>query len=142
VAAAGQPHLRKQGTATQLVVDGQPFLARGGELSNSHGEPDYLRPAWPKLKALNLNTVVTAGLLGRDRTCRRANSTLPTVDGLIADARANEMHLVLLWFGSWKNSMSCYTPAWVKVDPRPFSPGPQLDGSGAGNPHAVRRQQS
>ena len=29
------PHLRRQGTATQLVVDGQPFLIRGGELGNS-----------------------------------------------------------------------------------------------------------
>ena len=34
--AAGLPQLRRQGTATQLIVDGQPFLLRGGELSNSH----------------------------------------------------------------------------------------------------------
>ena len=26
------PHLRKQGAATQLVVDGKPFLVLGGEL--------------------------------------------------------------------------------------------------------------
>jgi beta-galactosidase GanA len=26
------------------------------------------------------------------------------------------MKLVLLWFGSWKNSMSCYAPQWVKRD--------------------------
>src|SRR5690625_5725760 len=30
------------------------------------------------------------------------------------------MRLVLLWFGSWKNSMSCYAPAWVKTDPERF----------------------
>jgi hypothetical protein len=29
------PHLRRQGTATQLVVDGKPFLILGGELGNS-----------------------------------------------------------------------------------------------------------
>ncbi len=29
------PHLRRQGTALQLVVDGKPFLVRGGELGNS-----------------------------------------------------------------------------------------------------------
>ena len=37
-AAAGEaplPHLRRQGTAVQLVVDGKPFLIRGGELGNS-----------------------------------------------------------------------------------------------------------
>jgi hypothetical protein len=29
------PHLEKQGTATQLIVDGKPFLMIGGELGNS-----------------------------------------------------------------------------------------------------------
>jgi len=29
------PHLRRQGSATQLVVDGAPFLIIGGELHNS-----------------------------------------------------------------------------------------------------------
>ncbi|MFO7445671.1 MAG: DUF5597 domain-containing protein, partial [Ignavibacteriaceae bacterium] len=28
--------------------------------------------------------------------------------------------LVLLWFGSWKNSMSCYAPEWVKKDIEKF----------------------
>jgi hypothetical protein len=48
-AAAAQspelPHLRKQGTATQLVVDSKPFLIRGGELGNSSASNvDYLAP--------------------------------------------------------------------------------------------------
>jgi hypothetical protein len=38
------------------------------------------------------------------------------VDGLIRDARSHNIKLVLLWFGSWKNSMSCYVPGWVKND--------------------------
>ena len=29
------PHLKKQGTATQLIVDGRPFLALAGELGNN-----------------------------------------------------------------------------------------------------------
>lgn len=113
------PHLRKQGTATQLIVDGQPFLARGGELSNSHGEPEYLRPFWPKLKALNLNTVV-APVYWDVVEPVEGKFDFSSVDGLIADARANGMRLVLLWFGSWKNSMSCYAPAWVKSDAARF----------------------
>lgn len=109
------PHLRRQGTAMQLIVDGQPFLIRGGELSNSHGEPDYLRPFWPKLQALHLNTVVAPVYWD---VVEPAEGTFAwaTVDGLIADARQNGMRLVLLWFGSWKNSMSCYAPGWVKAD--------------------------
>jgi beta-galactosidase GanA len=113
------PHLRRQGTATQLIVDGQPFLVRGGELSNSHGEPDYLRPSWPKLKALNLNTVITPVYWDVIEP-EEGRFDFATVDGLIADARTNDMHLVLLWFGSWKNSMSCYAPAWVKTDSARF----------------------
>jgi len=30
------------------------------------------------------------------------------------------LKLVLLWFGTWKNSMSCYAPAWMKTNPRRF----------------------
>src|SRR6058998_3916120 len=53
------PHLRKQGTSTQLVVDGKPFLILGGELGNSTSSSlEYMRPVWPKLVSLNLNTVV------------------------------------------------------------------------------------
>jgi beta-galactosidase GanA len=119
LAAAELPHLRKQGTATQLIVDGQPFLVRGGELSNSHGEPDYLRASWAKLKGLNLNSVV-APVYWDVVEPAEGKYDWATVDGLIADARANDMRLVLLWFGSWKNSMSCYAPTWVKSDSTRF----------------------
>jgi beta-galactosidase GanA len=100
-------------------VDGAPFLARGGEVSNSHGEPDYLRPSWPKLKALNLNTVVVP-VSWHVIEPVEGKFDFATVDGLLGDARANGMRLVLLWFGTWKNSMSCYVPAWVKSNPARF----------------------
>ncbi|HTZ20684.1 MAG TPA: DUF5597 domain-containing protein [Opitutaceae bacterium] len=113
------PHLRRQGAATQLIVDGQPFLLRAGELGNSSGEPDYLRPFWPKLKALNLNAVVVPVYWDVIEPVE-GQFNWTTVDGLLADARTNGMRLVLLWFGSWKNSMSCYVPAWVKADLKRF----------------------
>jgi beta-galactosidase GanA len=111
--ASAIPTLRRQGTTTQLIVDGSPFLIRGGELGNSSGEPDYLKPFWPKLAALNLNAVV-APVSWELVEPQEGTFDFATVDGLIADARANRMRLVLLWFGAWKNSMSCYAPAWVK----------------------------
>jgi beta-galactosidase GanA len=119
LAATELPHLRKQGTATQFIVDGQPFLVRGGELGNSSGEPAYLHPFWPKLQAMNLNTVV-APVYWDVIEPTEGKFDFATVDGLIADARAHDMHLVLLWFGTWKNSMSCYAPAWVKADQTRF----------------------
>ncbi|MBL9207029.1 MAG: DUF5597 domain-containing protein [Opitutaceae bacterium] len=127
--AAELPHLRKQGTATQLMVDGQPFLIRGGELGNSSGEPDYLRPFWGKLKGGNLNTVlvpiswdIIEPVEGR--------FDFATVDGLLRDARSFDQKLVLLWFGTWKNSMSCYAPAWVKRDPARFPRAQDSGGRG------------
>ncbi len=53
------PHLRRQGTATQLVVDGKPFLILGGEVGNSTSSSlEYMRPVWPKVVSLNLNTLL------------------------------------------------------------------------------------
>ena len=37
------PHLEKRGSATQLIVDGKPFLILGGELHNSSSSNlDYM----------------------------------------------------------------------------------------------------
>src|SRR5208283_1794812 len=58
--ASDIPHLRKQGTATQLIVDGKPYLALAGELSNSSATSlDYMDRIWPMLVAqTKLNTVL------------------------------------------------------------------------------------
>jgi beta-galactosidase GanA len=123
-AVAGQapelPHLRKQGTATQLVVDGKPFLIRGGELGNSSASNvDFLAPAWETFKRLHLNTIVAPVYWDLIEPAE-GRFDFATVDGLIAKAREHELRLVLLWFGSWKNSMSCYAPAWIKMDDKRF----------------------
>src|SRR4051812_9232505 len=103
---AGIPQLRKQGSATQLVVDGKPFLILGGELGNSTAsDVEGMRPMWAKLRAMNLNTVV-APVYWEFLEPREGQFDYTLVDSLIAQARAHEMRLVLLWFGSWKNSMS------------------------------------
>ncbi len=39
------PHLRKKGNATQLIVDGEPFIMIGGELHNSSSSSlAYMEP--------------------------------------------------------------------------------------------------
>lgn len=119
LAAAELPRLRQQGTATQLLVDGQPFLIRGGELGNSSGEPDYLRRYWSKLKAGNLNTVLVP-IYWDVVEPTEGQFDFATLDGVLKDARSHDQRLVLLWFGAWKNSMSCYAPAWVKLDQARF----------------------
>jgi beta-galactosidase GanA len=114
------PHLRKQGTATQLIVDGKPFLVLGGELGNSSSSSlEYMRPIWPKLVALKLNTVLVPVYWELIEPAEgKFDFTL--VDGLLEEARKHGLRLVPLWFASWKNSMSCYAPAWVKTNQQRF----------------------
>jgi hypothetical protein len=133
VAAAGAdspiPHLRQQGTATQLIVDRKPFLIRGGEVGNSAAtNPAYLWPFWTKFTGLNMNTVLVPVYWDLVEP-EEGRFDFSTVDQLIDQAREGSMRLVLLWFGSWKNSMSCYVPAWVKRDPKRFSRTTDLDGT-------------
>jgi beta-galactosidase GanA len=123
------PHLRRQGTAVQLVVDGRPFLVRGGELGNSSASnPSYLRPFWTKFGELHMNTVL-APVYWDLLEPAEGRFDFSTIDRLIEDARAGGMRLVLLWFASWKNSMSCYAPAWVKRNPKHFPRATDFDGT-------------
>jgi beta-galactosidase GanA len=115
-AFADMPRLETQGSAQRLVFDGRPMLLLGGELGNSSASSQaYMARYWPKLKAMNLNTVL-APVSWELIEPKEGAYDFASVDGLLKDARAQDMHLVLLWFGAWKNSMSTYVPSWVKRD--------------------------
>jgi beta-galactosidase GanA len=114
------PHLEKRGTATQLIVDGKPFLMLAGELLNSSSSSlDYMRPVWSQLAAIPLNTVLTP-LSWELVEPREGQFDFALLDGLIQDARRNNLHIVFLWLASWKNGMSSYAPLWVKQDTKRF----------------------
>jgi len=114
------PHLEKNGSATQLIVDGKPFLVFGGEVRNSASSSvEYMKPIWPKLAAMHLNTVLTP-VTWQQIEPEEGHFDFTVLDGLLRDARSNNLRLGLLWFGSWKNGVSSYTPLWVKKDPARF----------------------
>src|ERR1035441_7050469 len=127
--AADIPHLRKQGTATQLIVDGQPFLALAGGLSNSSpSNVEYTKPIWPMLAAAKLNTVL-AGVYWSQVEPQEGKFDFRIPDGLVREARSHNLRLVFLWFGSWKNGLSGYPPDWVKRDFQRFPRAQIVGGS-------------
>jgi beta-galactosidase GanA len=110
----GMPSLRKQGTATQLVVDGKPFLALAGELGNNTATSiENMKPIWPKLKAANLNTALV-GVSWAQIEPVEGKFDFSVIDGVIEQARQQDMHMAVIWFASWKNGFSSYPPDWVK----------------------------
>ena len=114
--ASDIPHLRKQGTATQLIVDGKPYLALAGELLNSSATSlEYMKPVWSRLVETKLNTLLP-GVSWNQIEPQEGKFDFKVLDGLIQEARSHNLHLVPLWFGSWKNSLSSYAPDWVKKD--------------------------
>src|SRR6516165_6363788 len=128
--SSAAPHLERRGDAIQLIVDGKPFLALGGELlNNSATSLEYMRPIWPRLAAMHLNTVlvpISWALLEPSE----GKFDYELVDSLIRDARAHNLRLVPLWFGSWKNTWSSYAPDWVKRDFTRFARVQLASGSG------------
>ena len=117
---ASLPLLQQQGTARQLIVDGKPFLVLGAELNNSSASSlDYMKPLWPRLVATHLNTVLATASWELIEP-EEGKFDFALVDALIKEARANDLRLVFLWFGSWKNGKSNYQPLWVKMNQTRF----------------------
>jgi hypothetical protein len=117
---ASVPHLEKRGNATQLMVDGRPYLALAAELANSASSNlEYLEPYWSRLVASHVNTVLVA-VSWELIEPEPGKFDFSLIDGVIRDARKHNLRLMLLWFGSWKNSMSTYAPPWVKKDAKQY----------------------
>jgi len=110
------PKLQKNGDSIQLMVDGKPFLIRGGELHNSSASSEeYMNSVWAELKAMNINTVL-APVTWAQFEPKEGLYDYDTIDYLIENADKHDLKLIVLWFASWKNGQSSYAPLWVKSD--------------------------
>jgi len=108
------PYLQKQGSATQLIVDQAPFLVLGGELGNSSAASvEDIERIFPKLRRMGLNTVLVPAYWDLTEPMEGIYDFTLT-DKVIRQARENHLKVIFLWFGAWKNSMSCYAPLWLK----------------------------
>jgi hypothetical protein len=108
------PHLEKSNNRTQLIVNRKPFLILGGELHNSStSTTTYMKPIWEQMKKKNLNTVI-APVYWELLEPEEGLFDFTLIDSMLAGARKQNLHLVILWFATWKNGYSTYVPAWVK----------------------------
>lgn len=105
---------------THLMVDGAPFLMLGGELHNSStGSAHYMADIWQRMADIHINTVI-APVSWELIEPVEGQFDFSQLDNMVQGARAQGLRLVILWFGSWKNGMSMYAPAWVKQNPKRF----------------------
>lgn len=141
--AMAQPKLISNGTATQLLVDNKPFIVLGGELGNSSASnvADVQR-IFPKLNQMGLNTVLVPAYWELIEPIE-GQFDFSLTDTILQTAQKNNLKVIFLWFGAWKNSMSCYAPQWVKTDYERFprahtSQGKPLEIASAFSPNVLK----
>lgn len=115
------PRIENLNNIYTLFVHNNPFIALGGEIHNSSASNvKYLdEMIWPNLKDLNLNTVLVP-IYWECIEEIEGIYDFSLIDSLVKKARENNIHLILLWFGLWKNSESMYVPGWMKRDSKKY----------------------
>jgi len=122
------PFLREKGSCKQLYVNGNPFLMLSGELHNSSASSEvYLEPIWGNLKEFGLNSVIVP-VSWELVEPKEGVFDFSLVGNILYKAEEYNLKLALIWFGTWKNAASSYTPEWVKTDFARFPRVIQKDG--------------
>ena len=117
--AAEMPGIIEKDGRQTLIVEGKPFLILGGQIHNSSGWPSELPQVWDSLAKLHANTI-EAPVYWEQLESQQGHFDFTNVDQILQGARAHNLHVIFLWFGTWKNGNNHYTPAWVKGDTKRF----------------------
>ncbi|GAA1660411.1 DUF5597 domain-containing protein [Microbacterium lacus] len=103
-----------------LRRDGSPELLVGGQVFNSaSSSPKAIRDSFAHVRRVGSNVVLSPVSWALSEPVE-GTFDFSLVDIMLAEARANELRLVLLWFGAFKNAGSTYSPTWVRRDPARF----------------------
>ena len=119
LAAAPMPRLVQHDGRYTLLVDGKPFTMLGVQAHNSSNYPGALPKVWAAVKDAHANTLEIPVAWEQIEPVE-GKFDFGYVDTLVTEARRNGVRLVLLWFGTWKNTGPAYTPEWVKFDDKRF----------------------
>jgi len=116
----------------RFMLRGQPYLIVGGELHNSGSStPFAITEAFEAAARIGVDTVLTP-VAWESVEPEEGAFDFSLVDALLDAARTRGLHVIPLWFGTWKNGMSTYVPTWVKTNPVRFprieiAPGISID---------------
>jgi hypothetical protein len=113
------PSIAEKDGRFALMVDGAPYLILGFQANNSSAWPAFFDRVFPAAAILHANTVEVPVYWEQfEATPGRYDYSI--VEAMLAKARAQHVRLVLLWFGTWKNGSSHYTPQWIKQDQQKY----------------------
>lgn len=98
-----------------FLVDGNPFLILGGQAHNSSAWPALMPGVWKSVETMHLNTLEVP-IYWEQIEPQPGKFDFSLVDTLLTQARQHKVHLVLLWFATWKNGSNHYMPEWMKRD--------------------------
>lgn len=118
-AQQAMPRIDHQSGRYALMVDGKPFLILGAQVNNSSGWPARLEEIWPLAADMHVNTLEVP-VYWEQLEPSEGHFDYSVVDAIVQQARAHKTHLILLWFGTWKNGKMHYVPDWVKADTKRF----------------------
>jgi len=109
------PRIVKKDGRFALMVDGAPYLMLGAQVNNSSAWPAMLPQVWPAIEKLHANTVEVP-IYWEQWEPTQGHFDPSVLHALLTGAREHHVHLVLLWFGTWKNGSGHYTPPFVKLN--------------------------
>jgi Domain of unknown function (DUF5597)/Glycosyl hydrolases family 35 len=98
-----------------LLVDGKPFLILGGQAHNSSAWPYMLPRLWSAVREMHANTLEVP-IYWEQVEAQPGKFDFSLIDTLLIQSRQHKVHLVLLWFATWKNGSNHYMPEWMKRD--------------------------
>src|SRR5436305_9908644 len=96
------PSLIEKNGRHALLVDGKPFFMLGAQVHNSSAWPAMMPAVWQSAAYMHLNTL-EAPVYWEQMEPTEGTFDFSIVDTLLTQTQAHNVHLVLLWFGTWKN---------------------------------------
>lgn len=116
---AALPRIATENGRHALMVDDAPFLMLGVQANNSSNYPAVLPQVWPMVERMQANTLEIPVAWEQIEPVE-GQFDFSYLDALLPQARERGVRLVLLWFGTWKNTSPGYVPTWVKTDNQRF----------------------